>query len=170
MIILLSVAFVLIVAVATTLGILLPDCNNGPDQEKVISIVPASPVGYKPNKFVPLQNIVSQAVVEENLLFDTYSPQRLALNWLAEEDGVDLGSNLCTSSSDDDTDIDSSLTTPTTAVAIDDDGLVHRLRLKKQRKNGPDDDRKLALCHAEERVIRRYALAVFYYATMDLPP
>ena len=162
MIIIISVVFVLITAVATTLGVLLPDRNNGSngqvlDQEVIITRSPRrSPVKYKPSKFQLLRDIVSQAVIDENLLFDRFSPQRLALNWLSAEDGANLGSNLCSPSDDD---------TPT--AVTDDDEFGRRLRNKKQRNS---QERKLVVCHEDERVIRRYALAVFYYATMDLPP
>ncbi len=113
-----------------------------------------------PSKFDQLKEIVSE-VTDLNLINKVNSPQRLALDWLSYDDGADLGSNLCTSNND------SSGGNNGDYYNYD----YYNVRGRNRNRNRKHKRTRTLVadttCNDAERVIRRYALAVFYYATRD---
>lgn len=208
------------IACAATLAALLPRADDvGPLTAAVVAptLAPTrSPVTgrpTRPSKLQLLTEAVSRAAVPGDLRAPS-SPERRALEWLAERDGADLASDLCSAPA----------SPGAIVVQSDDDGFGRRRRTRGLRRRRREagrsggavrrrvadenataqaDDKEVAVkaedevaadaddefvveaddefvleadeneaddgCHDDARLMRRYALAVLYFATMDLP-
>jgi len=169
MIIVIFAALILLTGIIVPLVIFLPnksgDQDNGSDSDSAFyfpTISPAptkyttpSPTPRIRTKYDHLRDVVLQ-VSDPNLLNDRFSPQSYALNWLANEDEADLGAFLC-----------STLTGGDGDLFTDDEyyynGDVRKRHLRTRTLQS-------FVCNDAERVIRRYALAAFYFATIDMAP
>ena len=151
MLIIIMVVIALITGITTPVCLLLlpkmsSEKGRNPSSPTDPNAPTSSPVA-PPSVFVKLKGIISAAGISNDFK-DPDSIHYYALDWLAYQDAADLGSNLCSDQDDG------------SNASNDDLGYYYFYNRK----------RKLAECHANERIVRRYSLAVFHLATADLPP
>jgi len=141
-----SFSLLFIVALSTSLGVIRSQKRNREIADNISLSMPSSFPTFPPtpaSKFDKLKNIISQ-ITDENLLNDFRSPQRNALNWITNDDSADLGSNLCFNEKEEESNDDYYL-------YYEGNGFRHR---------------ELVSCNDNERVLRRFVFAAFYFSTI----
>ena len=124
------------------------DGPSGPSSSPPPSTPTSAPsISFNTRKYENLKEIIlSSSMPDTKFLALPDSPQRLALNWLAFDDGADLGSNICQETDD------------------YNDEYYDYYENGGGRRHGRE---LVESCANADRIVRRYTLAVFYFAMTE---